>query len=280
VQPKIVMQQPELGMRLIALRKEKNLTQEELVEKSHVSVRTIQRIESGEVMPRLSTVKILWEALGETFEETSTKSNQVMETKKMPLPNANRMTVLIASLAGAVYLVCQIVLATLDIAWFTNGGNWEFTMNAIYIGLTAVMVIAYAFFAWGFIALSNVFENTLLKSVAYMLILATAALGVLDVTSLSLSVEDLKTLWLPYSMAAVLFGTLSIVFGIALIRLQDSMGELSRVAGVLEIVMGCFLITVVLFFISYVIMIPAVVVEILVLYRGYEYLSRTDTAHV
>lgn len=279
MQPKIVMQQPELGMRLIALRKEKNLTQEELVEKSHVSVRTIQRIESGEVMPRLSTVKILWEALGEKFE-TSTKSNQVMETKKMPLPNANRMTVLIAALAGAVYLVCQIVLATLDIAWFTNGGNWEFTMNAIYIGLTAVMVIAYAFFAWGFIALSNVFENTLLKSVAYMLILATAALGVLDVTSLSLSVEDLKTLWLPYAMAAMLFGTLSIVFGIALIRLQDSMGELSRVAGVLEIVMGCFLITVVLFFISYVIMIPAVVVEILVLYRGYEYLSRTDTAQV
>lgn len=114
-----------------------------------------------------------------------------------------------------------------------------------------------------------------------MLMLATAAMGVLDVTSLS--VEDVETLWLPYSMAAVLFGTLSIVFGIALIRLQDSMGELSRVAGVLEIAMGCFLITVVLFFISYVIMIPAVVVEILVLYRGYEYLSRPETvqhAHV
>jgi transcriptional regulator with XRE-family HTH domain len=46
---KIAMQQPELGKRLTALRKKRNLTQEELVEKSHVSVRTIQRIESGEV---------------------------------------------------------------------------------------------------------------------------------------------------------------------------------------------------------------------------------------
>lgn len=269
------MQQPELGRRLTALRKEKNLTQEELVEKSHVSVRTIQRIESGEVMPRLSTVKILWEALGEKFESSLTKSNQVMETKKSTLPNANRMTVLVAALAGAVYLVCQIILGTLDIAWFTSEGGWDFTMNTIYMILTGVMVISYALFARGFIALSTVFENTLLKSVAYMLVIATAAMGVLDVTSLS--VEDVETLWLPYAMAALLFGTLSIVFGIALIRLQDSMGELSRVAGVLEIVMGCFLITVVLFFISYVIMIPAVVIEILVLYRGYEYLSRPES---
>ncbi|HEY3430664.1 MAG TPA: helix-turn-helix transcriptional regulator, partial [Cyclobacteriaceae bacterium] len=53
------MQQPELGIRLTALRKEKNLTQEELVAKSNVSVRTIQRIEAGEVLPRMSTVKIL-----------------------------------------------------------------------------------------------------------------------------------------------------------------------------------------------------------------------------
>lgn len=270
------MEQPELGKRLTALRKQKNLTQEELVEKSHVSVRTIQRIESGEVLPRLSTVKILWAALGETFEPFSTKTTQVMETQKRTVPNANRMTVLTAALAGAVYLICQIILGSLDIAWFTSKGGWGSVMNALYTGITAVMVISYMLFARGFIALSMVFENGLLKSVAWMLTLATAALGVLDITSLS--VEDPETLWLPYSMAAILFGTLSIVFGIALIRLQDSMGELSRVAGILEIAMGCFLITVVLFFISYVIMIPAVVVEILVLYRGYEYLSRP--AHV
>lgn len=267
------MLQPELGKRLTALRKEKNLTQEELVEKSHVSVRTIQRIESGEVLPRLSTVKILWAALGEKFEP-STNPNQVMETQKRSLPNANRMTVLIAALAGAVYLVCQIILGTLDIAWLTSNGNWEVAMNALYVGLTAIMVIAYALFARGFIALSTVFENSLLKSVAWMLILATAAMGVLDVTSLP--VKDIRTLWFPYTMASLLFGTLSIVFGIALIRLQDSMGELSRVAGVLEIITGFFLITVVLFFVSYVIMIPAVVIEILVLYRGYEYLSRPE----
>lgn len=271
------MQQPELGRRLTALRKERNLTQEELVEKSNVSVRTIQRIESGEVLPRIYTVKILLKALGESYD-SFTKPTQVMETQKTILPNANRNTLLIAALAGAVYLVSQIILGAMDVAWFMGDQDWEFTLNAIYTGLTVVMVISYTLFARGFIALSTVFENTLLKVVSYMLIVATGCLGILDVTSLS--VDNVESLWLPYAAAAVLFGTLSIIFGISLLRLQDSMGELSRLAGILEIIIGCTLITVFLFFISYVILIPAVVVEILVLYRGYEYLSRSESNQV
>jgi transcriptional regulator with XRE-family HTH domain len=268
------MQQPELGRRLTALRKERNLTQEELVEKSHVSVRTIQRIETGEVLPRMSTVKILLAALGEEYESFSARPSQAMETQKTILPNANRNAVAIAALAGAVYLVSQIILGAMDVAWIMGDHHWGFAMNAIFIAFTVVMVVSYALFARGFIVLSTLFDNTLLKAVAYMLIIATAGMGILDVTSLS--VDDVESLWLPYAMAAVLFGALSIVFGVSLIRLQDGMGELARIAGMLEIVMGAMLVTVVLFFISYVIMIPAVVVEILVLYRGYEYLSRSE----
>src|SRR5688500_3475854 len=133
-----LMQQPELGRRLSALRKERNLTQEELVEKSHVSVRTIQRIENGEVLPRMSTVKILLEALGESYESFTTKPTQVMETQKSILPNVNRNTLLIAVLSGAVYLVAEIILGAMDIAWFISDHGWGFRMNAIYTGLTVV----------------------------------------------------------------------------------------------------------------------------------------------
>jgi transcriptional regulator with XRE-family HTH domain len=270
----MIMQQPELGRRLAALRKERNLTQEELVEKSHVSVRTIQRIEAGEVLPRMSTVKILLEALGERYESFLMKPTQVMETQKSISPNANRNTVLVAVLAGPVYLVCQVILGAMDIAWLTSDQDWNFRMNAIYTGLMVLMVISFALFARGFIALSTLFENTLLKVVAYMLIIATGGKGILDITSLS--VEEVESLWIPYAVVSVLFGALSIAFGISLIRLQDGMGELSRIAGILEIVIGCMLVTVVLFFITYVVLIPAVVIEILVLFRGYEYLSRSE----
>ncbi|MEQ1586175.1 MAG: helix-turn-helix transcriptional regulator [Cyclobacteriaceae bacterium] len=270
------MQQPELGRLLTALRKEKNLTQEELVEKSHVSVRTIQRIEAGEVLPRMVTVKILLAALGESYESFSIKQTQVMETHKSTLPTTNRNKLLIAILAGAVYLVSEIILGTMDVAWITDDRDWGFRMNAIYTSLTIVMVISFALFARGFIALSSVFENNLLKVAAYLLVIATVGKGILDVSSLS--AENIERVWIPYAGLAMLMGALGIVFGIALLRLQDGMGELSRIAGVLEIVMGCLLITVVLFFITYIILIPAVVIEILVLYRGYEYLSRPESA--
>ena len=109
---------------------------------------------------------------------------------------------------------------------------------------------------------------------AYVLIVAIIGKAVLDVSSLS--VEDVETLWLPYAVVSVIFGALGIVFGVSLIRLQDGMGELCRIAGILEIIIGIMFITVVLFFIAYVILIPALVVEILILYRGYEYLSRSQ----
>jgi transcriptional regulator with XRE-family HTH domain len=268
------MEQPELGTRLTALRKEKNLTQEELVEKSHVSVRTIQRIEAGEVMPRMITVRILLEALGESYESFSTNQNQVMETKKSTLPITHRNTLLMAILAGAVYLIAEIILGTMDIAWMTGDRDWGFRMNAIYTSLVIVMVISFALFARGFITLSYVFENSLLKAAAYLLMVATLGKGILDISTLS--AENVESVWIPYAILAVVMGALGIVFGISLIQLQDSMGELSRIAGILEIVMGCLLITVVLFFVSYIVLVPTVVVEIIVLYRGYEYLSKPE----
>jgi len=40
------MNQPDLGKRIVELRKAKGLTQEELVAKCNLSVRTLQRIEA------------------------------------------------------------------------------------------------------------------------------------------------------------------------------------------------------------------------------------------
>ena len=49
------MKQPDLGLKVSELRKEKGFTQEQLAEECEVTPRTIQRIESGEVEPRAFT---------------------------------------------------------------------------------------------------------------------------------------------------------------------------------------------------------------------------------
>lgn len=56
-----------LSYNLKLLRKEKNLTQEELANKANISFRTYQQIESGDSNPTLNTVDSLAEALGISF---------------------------------------------------------------------------------------------------------------------------------------------------------------------------------------------------------------------
>ena len=65
------MKQPELGKKIVELRTAKGLTQEELVELCNISIRTIQRIENGEVTPRSFTVKTILAALGQDFDKIS-----------------------------------------------------------------------------------------------------------------------------------------------------------------------------------------------------------------
>ncbi len=80
-----MIQQPELGKKIADFRKSKGFTQEELVEKCKLSVRTLQRIEAGEVTPRIYTIKLIFEVLELDFEDTlsSKKENEIgrSETK-------------------------------------------------------------------------------------------------------------------------------------------------------------------------------------------------------
>lgn len=65
------MKQPDLGKKIVELRKAKGFTQEELVEKCNLNVRTLQRIESGEVTPRSFTLKLIFVALDYNVSDSS-----------------------------------------------------------------------------------------------------------------------------------------------------------------------------------------------------------------
>ena len=63
------MRKHNFGNRLIQARQAKGWTQMDLAEQSHISLRTIQRIESGQVNPRTYTIKQLSEIIGLDFFE-------------------------------------------------------------------------------------------------------------------------------------------------------------------------------------------------------------------
>ncbi|WP_394749246.1 DUF4870 domain-containing protein [Spongiimicrobium salis] len=74
------MEQQAIGENLIYQRKLKGYTQAELSEKTQVTIRTIQRIEKGDVNPHLQTVKLLASALDIEIETLMPLHNPKEET--------------------------------------------------------------------------------------------------------------------------------------------------------------------------------------------------------
>jgi len=97
------MNQPDLGLKIVELRQQKGLTQEQLAEQCEVSTRTIQRIESGEVDPRVYTLQCLSKALEFDFGTEN-------------VPNEN----LWLALLHLSSIVCIIIFPLLLWSWKKN----------------------------------------------------------------------------------------------------------------------------------------------------------------
>ena len=63
------MNQEQIGKFIASLRKEKNITQEQLAEKLKVSVKSVSRWENGKTMPDLSMLPILADGLNASVSE-------------------------------------------------------------------------------------------------------------------------------------------------------------------------------------------------------------------
>ena len=90
------------GQLIKELRLKKGITQEELASKTDLSVRTIQRIESGEVDPRIYTLQLIASALGVDYETLAMSEASMSETirkensKWLPLIHLSGLLILIA----------------------------------------------------------------------------------------------------------------------------------------------------------------------------------------
>ena len=108
-----IMKQPELGRKISELRKQQGLTQEELVEKCNINVRTIQRIEAGEVTPRSYTVKAILDALGVDLSVSALIDDKVFtSTQKRILQSS--------WIFGIIYLVIGFIETYADIYQFSD----------------------------------------------------------------------------------------------------------------------------------------------------------------
>jgi len=272
------MKQPELGKKISELRKDKGLTQEELVDKCNISVRTLQRIESGEVTPRSYTVKTILAAL----EYDLNKISDLDDKKAANFFEWLREVLLIDINPDkpADYLVKQ-----LNIAWifgliyfilgFLEGAAEYYRMKEgqmifsipFYICLKISVMTAFFFFQRGFIIVGHLFKNYLLKIMSFVLIFGMLLIISYDIASLFYKSIEREFM---LGSEALTFGGICILFGVSLIKLQKPLGQLPVIAGIVEIFAACFLLTIIFAFIGEIIFIPAELLEIVILYKVLE----------
>lgn len=275
------MKQPELGKRISELRKVKGLTQEELVDKCNISVRTLQRIEAGEVTPRSYTIKTILAALdydinsiSEGDEEGKTGFVRYMrhlicfdkERNSDPAYVSKQLNV--AWSFGIIYFILGFFEAAAEYFRFDKD-QMIFGMT-IYVVLKILVFISYFFFQRGFVFVGINFRNDLLKIMSYVLIAGMLLIEGYDIASAFYDSAEREFM---LGAQAISFGIIGILYGYSILKLQDHLGNMARLAGIFEIIAAAFFLSVLLAFIGEIILIPAELAEIVILFRTAQALS-------
>src|SRR5690554_4441427 len=266
------MQQPELGQKILELRKQKGLTQEELVDLCNINVRTLQRIEAGEVTPRSFTLKTILNVLGEDLQNLRQPESPTVENLNLEEVKFSTLYIKFAWICGLIYFLSGFVEFAVDYARFYE--NELIISNGGYISVKFIAMITYIYFLWGFVLSGKIFNNYLLKIGAYFLIGTTLLFYGYDMISLYYNPFYTEYVLVVQS---IFCGIGSIIFGLALMRLKDPLGKIPEIAGGFKVVSGILFTLVFMGWLGLMFLIPTVILQIILLYKIGELINREKT---
>lgn len=263
------MKQPELGHKIQNWRKAKGLTQEELVEQCNLNVRTLQRIEAGEVLPRSYTIKSILAVLKVDFSELNLKSD-----KQEVLLNAlykKRSFFKWGAVFGIIYLCFSFVESFVDIGYYLD--NQVDSLSGFYYSLLKVgVLVSFTIFYYPIYLIGKASKDRLIRFSSLFLIVLLLLTLVNDVV---LFYSDYASAELLLLLLSVMSGIGYILLGIAFVLRRESFGTLFFISGIVAILTG-------LGFISILLAIPALfsltVFEVLLLVIILRMINPTDSS--
>jgi len=272
------MKQPLLGKKITELRKQKGLTQEELVERCNVTVRTIQRIESGETTPRIYTIKTILNALGLDYEKVFEREYYEGKFDKILrfFPSNLKEVLNVSFIAGIVYFVLGFVemgyyaTSFFDLDSQTNWSNLpiknygSYSDNGIYIFIKIISIISFSLLMRGFVLVGSYYKNYLVELMAFVMIIMHIIFEIAEIVSINFENSLVEFIMIS---KAVTFGVIMIFFGVGLLRLKSHLGNLPKITGILEIITGVCFATVFLSVFGLIFLTPLELLELLLLYK-------------
>jgi len=276
------MKQPELGKKIVELRTAKGLTQEELVDLCNISIRTIQRIENGEVTPRSFTVKTILAALGydldKIAESESSKGKSWVERLLLTDLNTDQPSAFvlkqlnIAWIFGVLYFILGFLEGPAE--YFRVASDEMIFGSDGYVVIKVLVLITYITFQRGFFIIGSLYNNYLLKITSIVLIGFMVVVQGFEIVSVYNNAVEVQAVMVGASLS---FGAIGILFGISLAKLNRSLGVISLLAAAFEIIAAIFFLTVVLSFVGFIVLIPAELFEIILIYKSVEVIRHRAT---
>jgi len=220
------MKQPELGEHISEIRKERGYTQSELAQECNVDIRTIQRIETGEVTPRLFTLRIINEKLGTNFDVNGNSKNNGIEGSK---------TIIRTGWISGIIFYFFVPLLIFEAISYTHAdfslSSWPVSILILYNVLHFVVVLV---FFRSIFFVGKYTRNTLIKagaiiSIFILLVLNTfKTIGIISDTSFSVAI---------HLILGSLVGITNVILGIGFV-LTRFKKELSIATGAILIFNG------------------------------------------
>lgn len=214
------MKQPELGRKIFEIRNKKGITQKELADSCNVDIRTIQRIESGEVVPRMSTLKLLSDILDiESFSDN--------EIEQRPVDVFIGNILLVTLIAGIIGLINWLIFVTIIVPQ----NNINTPMGLMFV---IVYVVGGVLYNYGFYELGKFQGNRIIQ--------ITSLVGMITIPSFYIIFFIQQSIQILYLDRINMIITVinAIFFGIGLIKSRSQFTVLYRIAGILSIIISPF----------------------------------------
>lgn len=208
------MEQPTLGLKITELRNAEGITQKELAEQCKVDIRTIQRIESGEVVPRMYTLNLLSQALSYDFNIQPTT-----------VPNTPRLLLKVlklAFMAGLIYSANAIpVVISLTKQQFNHS-----TQGLLFL----IHSLSATAFFYGFYSLGQHRQNQILSISSLLIII------LLPLTNLLYFISPFNV-----GLIYILLCISCIMFGVGILKSANKSNYklLYTFTGTIDILLSC-----------------------------------------
>ena len=140
------MNQEKIGKFILELRKEKNMTQQQLGDKIGVSFKTISKWENGRGMPELSLLRPLCEELGITVNEILSGErikkenyvNKLEENMINTIEYSEKQKEQKNKVVGIILLIAGVLITLTAIAIFESESSWS-SIYSIFGGIVALV---------------------------------------------------------------------------------------------------------------------------------------------